>query len=68
MFDIDDRMFGNLHKRESSRGVRHFLGLSRRAISLFQKECNAERLVKCLAANVSTRKSKEKCGLKVYIL
>ena len=68
MFDIGDRMFGNLHKRARSRGGRHFLGLSHRAISIFQKECNAERLVKCLTAKVSIRKSKERCGSNVYIL
>ena len=68
MFDIDDRMFGNLHKRARSRGGRHFLGLSHRAISIFQKECNAERLVKCLTAKVYIRKSKERCGSKVYLL
>ena len=53
MFDIDDRMLGNLHKRARSRGGRHFLGLSHGAISIFRKECNAERLVKCLTAKVN---------------
>ena len=68
MFDIDGRMFGNFHKRAESRGGRQFLGLSHSAISIFQKECNAERLVKCLTAKVSIPKSKERCGSKVYIL
>ena len=63
MFDIDDRMFGNLHKR-----AQHCFGLSHGAISIFQKECNAERLDKWLTAKVSIRKSKERCGSKVYIL
>ena len=68
MFDIEDRMFGNLHKRALSSGGRHFLGLNHGAISIFQKECNAERLVKFLTAKVSIRKSKGRCGSKVYIL
>ena len=59
MFDIDDRMFGNLHKRARSRGEKHFLGLSHGAIPIFQKECNAERSVKYLIEKVSMRKSKE---------
>ena len=62
MFDIVYRMFGNLHKRARSRGLSHG------AISIFQEECNAEQLVKCLTAKVSIRKSKERCGSKVYIL
>ena len=68
MFDIDDRMFGNLHKRARIRGGRHCFGLNHGAISIFQKECNAERLVKWLTAKVSIRKSKERCGSKVYLL
>ena len=68
MFDIDDRMFGNLHKLAQSRGGRHCFGLSHRDISIFQKECNAEWLVKWLTAKVSIRKSKERCGSKVYLL
>ena len=70
MFDIDDRMFGNLHKRARSHGSggRLCFGWSNGAISIFQKECNAERLVKWLTAKVSIRKSKERCGSKVYLL
>ena len=70
MFDIDieDRMFGNLHKGARSHSGRHFLGLSHRVISIFQKECNVERLVKSSTAKVSIRKSKERCGSKVYIV
>ena len=64
MFDIDDPMFGNLHKLPRSRDGRHFHGLSQGAIPIFQKECNAERLVKWLTAKVSIRKSKERCGSK----
>ena len=66
MIDIDDSMFGNFHKRARSRGGRHFLGLSHGDISIFQKECNAERVVKCLTAKFSIRKSKDIYAVQMF--
>ena len=53
MYDVDERMFGNLHKWVQSCSGRHFLDLNHGDILIFQKECNAEPLVKCLTEKVS---------------
>ena len=44
-----------LHKRARIRGRRHFLGFTHGAISIFQKECNDERLVICLTAKMERK-------------